>query len=155
VTIQFADSLELKLSTGDKRTVTWRKDESASSPKLTKSGKVLTIAIASGMDKNTDTAPAGVSKPTGIPSGGNVQPVRTNPVQVAPTPQPKPPPPQPSTPSLPKAKALYPYDGQTQDELSFPEGAILLIHKKDPGGWWEGEINGKRGWIPANYVQEM
>jgi myosin-1 len=173
ITLTFADSLEIRLSTGDKRTINWRKDESAATPKLQKSGKVLTIAIASGMDKNTDTAPSGVSKPSGMSTGGGntgggmpkqtqpvqTQPVQTQPVQtqptVTPTPQPKPPPPQPSTPQLPKAKALYPYDGQTADELSFQEGAVIIIHKKDPGGWWEGEINGKRGWIPANYVQEL
>jgi len=30
----------------------------------------------------------------------------------------------------------------------------MIIHKKDPGGWWEGELSGKRGWVPANYLEE-
>ncbi|KAL6061526.1 Unconventional myosin-Ie [Balamuthia mandrillaris] len=38
--------------------------------------------------------------------------------------------------------------------LSFREGDVIFIVQKDPGGWWEGEMNGRRGWIPANYVQE-
>lgn len=65
------------------------------------------------------------------------------------------PPPQPAAPAKPMAKALYDYQGATTDELSFREGEMITILKKDPGGWWEGELNGKRGWMPANYLQEM
>jgi len=61
----------------------------------------------------------------------------------------------PAASAQPRARALYDYPGQTPDELSFREGDVITIHKKDPGGWWEGELNGQRGWIPANYVQEM
>ncbi|KAG8137090.1 hypothetical protein E2320_005628 [Naja naja] len=41
-------------------------------------------------------------------------------------------------------KALYDYEGQTDDELSFPEGAIIRILNKenqDDDGFWEGEFN--------------
>jgi len=58
-------------------------------------------------------------------------------------------------PSKPQAKALYDYDATTNDELTFREGDILTILQKDPAGWWEGELNGQKGWIPANYVQEL
>jgi len=61
------------------------------------------------------------------------------------------PPPKPAQPSC---IALYDYDAQTADELSFKAGQKLLIVQKDPGGWWEGDLNGKKGWIPANYVKE-
>jgi len=61
---------------------------------------------------------------------------------------------QPKQPPRPTVKALYDYDAQTDDELSFKEGDTIVIIQKDPGGWWEGEMNGKRGWVPANYVQE-
>jgi len=50
---------------------------------------------------------------------------------------------------------LYNYDAATNDELSFREDDIIGIVTRDSGGWWEGELNGKRGWIPANYVQEL
>jgi len=53
------------------------------------------------------------------------------------------------------ARALYDYQGQTGEELSFREGDMVAIVKKDPGGWWEGELQGRRGWLPANYVQEQ
>eukprot|EP01102_Stenamoeba_stenopodia_P010425 TRINITY_DN313_c0_g1_i3.p1 TRINITY_DN313_c0_g1~~TRINITY_DN313_c0_g1_i3.p1 ORF type:complete len:1065 (+),score=294.08 TRINITY_DN313_c0_g1_i3:655-3849(+) len=63
--------------------------------------------------------------------------------------------PPPAKPAQPQAKALYDYDAGTDDELTFREGDVLIIHQKDPGGWWEGELGGRRGWIPANYVQEI
>ncbi|KAI4792146.1 hypothetical protein KUCAC02_033580 [Chaenocephalus aceratus] len=52
------------------------------------------------------------------------------------------------------AKALYDYAGQTEDELSFPEGAIIRIlsretHEDD--GFWEGEFNGVVGVFPASW----
>ncbi|XP_028321678.1 F-BAR and double SH3 domains protein 2-like [Gouania willdenowi] len=56
------------------------------------------------------------------------------------------------------AKALYDYAGQTEDELSFPEGAIIRIlsretHEDD--GFWEGEFNGVVGVFPAVLVEDM
>ncbi|ELW48175.1 FCH and double SH3 domains protein 2 [Tupaia chinensis] len=43
-------------------------------------------------------------------------------------------------------KALYDYEGQTDDDLSFPEEAIIRILNKenqDEDGFWEGEFNGQ------------
>eukprot|EP01091_Cochliopodium_minus_P004604 TRINITY_DN144_c0_g1_i2.p1 TRINITY_DN144_c0_g1~~TRINITY_DN144_c0_g1_i2.p1 ORF type:complete len:421 (-),score=144.30 TRINITY_DN144_c0_g1_i2:69-1331(-) len=65
------------------------------------------------------------------------------------------PPPQPK--KLPprsnqkQAKALYPFQGQDQSELSFNVGDVLIIHNQN-GEWWEAELNQQRGLIPANYV---
>lgn len=61
----------------------------------------------------------------------------------------------PPQPRRPQAKALFPYEAATDDELTFNEGDIIFIVQKDQAGWWEGELNGKKGWVPANYVQEM
>jgi len=52
-----------------------------------------------------------------------------------------------------QARSLYPYQGNSETELSFPGDVILTIHHKDPAGWWSAEYNGVKGWIPANYVQ--
>eukprot|EP01114_Cavostelium_apophysatum_P015538 TRINITY_DN424_c0_g1_i2.p1 TRINITY_DN424_c0_g1~~TRINITY_DN424_c0_g1_i2.p1 ORF type:complete len:1158 (+),score=312.59 TRINITY_DN424_c0_g1_i2:262-3735(+) len=62
--------------------------------------------------------------------------------------------PPPGRSQQPSCTAQFDYEAQTPDELSFREGDSILIHQKDPGGWWEGELNGKRGWVPANYVKE-
>lgn len=56
------------------------------------------------------------------------------------------------------AKALYDYAGQTAEELSFPEGAIIRIlnretHEDD--GFWEGEFNGVVGVFPAVLVEDL
>eukprot|EP00066_Takifugu_rubripes_P020331 XP_011609597.1 PREDICTED: FCH and double SH3 domains protein 1 [Takifugu rubripes] len=56
------------------------------------------------------------------------------------------------------AKALYDYSGQTEDELSFPEGAIIRILSKDThedDGFWEGEFNGAVGVFPAVLVEDL
>ncbi|XP_064414067.1 F-BAR and double SH3 domains protein 2 isoform X3 [Latimeria chalumnae] len=55
-------------------------------------------------------------------------------------------------------KALYDYEGQTDDELSFPEGAIIRILNKEnqeDDGFWEGEFNGRVGVFPAVLVEEL
>ena len=64
------------------------------------------------------------------------------------------PPRAPAAPQKPKATALYAYSAASADELSFNAGDVITILKKDDSGWWEGELNGQKGWIPANYVQE-
>ncbi|KAK1800773.1 hypothetical protein P4O66_005959, partial [Electrophorus voltai] len=56
------------------------------------------------------------------------------------------------------AKALYDYEAQTEDELSFPEGAIIRILNKDnqeDDGFWEGELNGSMGVFPAVLVEDL
>ncbi|XP_045149127.1 F-BAR and double SH3 domains protein 2 isoform X2 [Echinops telfairi] len=55
-------------------------------------------------------------------------------------------------------KALYDYEGQTDDELSFPEGAIIRILNKenqDDDGFWEGEFSGRVGVFPSVLVEEL
>ena len=66
--------------------------------------------------------------------------------------RPQPSRPTPTTPTGIRARALYPFAGQDQTELSFNANDTLIIHKKE-GDWWEAELNGKRGLIPGNYVQ--
>ncbi|XP_064433035.1 F-BAR and double SH3 domains protein 2 isoform X2 [Mirounga angustirostris] len=55
-------------------------------------------------------------------------------------------------------KALYDYEGQTDDELSFPEGAVIRILNKenqDDDGFWEGEFSGRIGVFPSVLVEEL
>ncbi|RXM27747.1 CD2-associated protein [Acipenser ruthenus] len=51
-------------------------------------------------------------------------------------------------------KALFVYEGTNEDELSLKEGEIIQILSKDTGepGWWRGEVNGKEGVFPDNFV---
>uniref|UniRef100_A0AAR2JPG0 Osteoclast-stimulating factor 1 n=1 Tax=Pygocentrus nattereri TaxID=42514 RepID=A0AAR2JPG0_PYGNA len=52
-------------------------------------------------------------------------------------------------------KVLFPYDAQNEDELSIKEGDIITIVNKDcaDAGWWLGELNGKQGVFPDNFVK--
>ncbi|XP_067848753.1 SH3 domain-containing kinase-binding protein 1 isoform X2 [Heptranchias perlo] len=52
-------------------------------------------------------------------------------------------------------KVLFPYEAQNEDELTIREGDIVIIINKEcaDAGWWEGEINGKRGVFPDNFVK--
>jgi len=51
-----------------------------------------------------------------------------------------------------RAKGAYPFQGQSPDELSFNPGDELVIIDQT-GDWWTAEMGGRRGLIPANYVQ--
>lgn len=60
--------------------------------------------------------------------------------------------PMPARPAADQARALYAFNPESPTELGFQPGQVLTIVTKN-GDWWEAEINGRRGLIPANYVQ--
>jgi len=61
---------------------------------------------------------------------------------------------QPAASGGVSAKALYDYDAENPDDLSFKEGDIIMVlDQSDPSGWWEGEIGGKTGFFPSNFVE--
>uniref|UniRef100_A0A672GS57 Osteoclast-stimulating factor 1 n=1 Tax=Salarias fasciatus TaxID=181472 RepID=A0A672GS57_SALFA len=76
-----------------------------------------------------------VNRPT--PGGGRPKPA----------PKPK--------PYVPQCKALYAYDAQDTDELSFNADDIIDIIKEDASGWWTGRLRGKQGLFPNNYVTKI
>ncbi|XP_043539120.1 CD2-associated protein isoform X8 [Chiloscyllium plagiosum] len=51
-------------------------------------------------------------------------------------------------------KAVFAFEATNSDELSFKEGDHILLTSKDTGdkGWWRGELNGKQGVFPDNFV---
>jgi hypothetical protein len=34
-------------------------------------------------------------------------------------------------------------------------GEIISVEQKRKNGWWIGIINGKRGYVPNNYIEEV
>lgn len=50
---------------------------------------------------------------------------------------------------------LFPYAAVNEDELTLSEGDIVNIVSKDAPdrGWWKGELHGKVGLFPDNFVQ--
>lgn len=66
-----------------------------------------------------------------------------------------PPPPKPVKPGQVKVvRAMFKYDAQQSDELSFDEGDLLYILDFSDSGWWKAKCGDVCGLIPSNYVQE-
>uniref|UniRef100_A0A8D2ZDI9 Osteoclast-stimulating factor 1 n=1 Tax=Scophthalmus maximus TaxID=52904 RepID=A0A8D2ZDI9_SCOMX len=90
--------------------------------------------------KVPDQGAAGAHRPSAsrpAPGGGRPKP----------TPKPK--------PQVPQCKALYAYDAQDTDELSFNADDMIDIIKEDASGWWTGRLRGKQGLFPNNYVTKV
>jgi hypothetical protein len=50
--------------------------------------------------------------------------------------------------------ALYDFKGENELELTFKAGARLHVAvDEEVDGWLEGELNGRFGFIPTNYVK--
>ncbi|XP_059846968.1 unconventional myosin-If-like isoform X1 [Hypanus sabinus] len=60
--------------------------------------------------------------------------------------------PQPRTP---KCRALYQYNGQDVDELSFNVNDVIDVLLEDSSGWWKGRLHGREGLFPGNYVEKI
>nr|XP_055068115.1 abl interactor 2b isoform X19 [Misgurnus anguillicaudatus] len=56
---------------------------------------------------------------------------------------------------LEKVVAIYDYARDKEDELSFQEGAIIYVIKKNDDGWYEGVMCGTTGLFPGNYVESI
>ncbi|XP_047205790.1 abl interactor 1a isoform X12 [Girardinichthys multiradiatus] len=54
-----------------------------------------------------------------------------------------------------KVVAIYDYTKDKEDELTFMEGSIIYVVKKNDDGWFEGVCNGFTGLFPGNYVESI
>jgi len=78
--------------------------------------------------------------------------------------------PQPSRPTAPKpqfgakrdpnkdqAIALFTFDPDQDGDLGFKKGDIITITKRteNKSDWWTGQLNGKTGIFPSNYVETV
>ena len=48
--------------------------------------------------------------------------------------------------------AVYTYQAQRDDELSFAVNDIITVVDRSDSDWWHGELRGQIGMFPANYV---
>ncbi|XP_022247722.1 SH3 domain-containing kinase-binding protein 1-like isoform X2 [Limulus polyphemus] len=68
---------------------------------------------------------------------------------------------EPDAPKLPPkpvkemVRVLFSYEAQNEDELTMKENDIITIVTKElvDKGWWKGELNGKIGVFPDNFVE--
>uniref|UniRef100_A0A8D2ZQR3 Osteoclast-stimulating factor 1 n=1 Tax=Scophthalmus maximus TaxID=52904 RepID=A0A8D2ZQR3_SCOMX len=51
-------------------------------------------------------------------------------------------------------QVMFDYKAKAADELDLREGDVVVILTKEAEdeGWWEGELNGRRGFFPDNFV---
>ena len=52
-------------------------------------------------------------------------------------------------------RAKYNYEASDRAILSFCEGDVIQVLTQLESGWWDGVINGVRGWFPSNYCQVL
>ena len=54
---------------------------------------------------------------------------------------------------------MYDYEATAEEELTFHEGQLIKVIRKDENGvddgWWEGEVNGRVGVFPSLVVEEL
>ena len=48
--------------------------------------------------------------------------------------------------------AVYDYEANEEDELTFYENSIIYVINKRGSGWWEGVLNGQTGLFPPSYT---
>ncbi|CAF0815781.1 unnamed protein product [Rotaria sordida] len=57
---------------------------------------------------------------------------------------------------LPQYIAIFPYEAQQDDEISFPADAILeILHEANTSGWFKARFGDQVGLIPSTYVQPI
>lgn len=54
-------------------------------------------------------------------------------------------------------RALYDYEAQDSDEVSFSEGDLIFEVNSIDAGWMTGRVErtGKIGMLPANYIEQV
>ncbi|CAJ0610263.1 unnamed protein product [Cylicocyclus nassatus] len=54
-----------------------------------------------------------------------------------------------------RANVKFSYDPRLEDELKLVKGDTITVLDKSSDGWWKGESDGRTGWFPSNYVEEI
>ncbi len=49
--------------------------------------------------------------------------------------------------------AIYDYQAEKPDELTFQENSVIYVLKKNDDGWFEGVMDAVTGLFPGNYVE--
>jgi len=54
-----------------------------------------------------------------------------------------------------KVKVLYDYEATRNDELTLRGDDIINVISKQYPDWWEGELDGKKGFFPVAYTEQI
>lgn len=55
----------------------------------------------------------------------------------------------------PCCRALFNFKPESQRELAFKKGEIIILTNQVDENWYEGLINGESGFFPVNYVEVL
>lgn len=69
--------------------------------------------------------------------------------------KPKPSAEEEATPQISRVRALYDFQPTEQGELGFEKGDIIRVIESVYRDWWKGELRGKTGIFPVNYVEKI
>lgn len=62
---------------------------------------------------------------------------------------------QPNRRVVPHAFAIYEFSSKESTDLNFKKGELIILKRRVDSNWYYGEINGREGMIPSNFIQVM
>ncbi|KAG6331937.1 hypothetical protein ID866_7151 [Astraeus odoratus] len=89
--------------------------------------------------------------PTAAPAGahGAASSTSSLPAQTSPAPAPA------STPIVTRVRALHTFEATEPGELPFERGDIIRVVDRAYRDWWRGQLRGRTGIFPVNYVEPL
>ncbi|KZT12665.1 SH3-domain-containing protein [Laetiporus sulphureus 93-53] len=131
------------------------------------SGPAMFSSLRHSTANKTATAPEPILPPAFSARKNNFAPppvrrldATTATAATTPSPPPPPPPPPPvrsrqQEPEGEPAEALYDYSSEDPGDLEITAGQRLVIIERTSDDWWTGEMDGRRGLVPAAYVKVL
>ncbi|WRT68200.1 uncharacterized protein IL334_005175 [Kwoniella shivajii] len=52
-------------------------------------------------------------------------------------------------------RARFDFEATDNSALSFSAGDLIQVFARLESGWWDGMLDGQRGWFPSNYVDDI
>ena len=97
----------------------------SSTPSASPASSSVTPAAATAVTNTTTTTPAGARSGSAMAESGNI---------------------------VTRVRALHPFEPTEPGELAFEKGDIIKVVDRGYKDWWRGQLKGRTGIFPVNYV---